>query len=58
MKDSALVETLKDPVEKAKYMERKAEWCEERRSGKRAKRRGEGDFDQQPWEGVRYFNIT
>lgn len=51
MKDSALADMLKDPTQKAKYMEKRAAWCEERRLGKRAKRRGEGDFAQQAWEG-------
>lgn len=34
---SALIEALKNPDTKAKFMSRRAAWCEDRRSGKRRK---------------------
>jgi len=34
---SALIAALKNPDTKAKFMSRRAAWCEDRRSGKRRK---------------------
>ena len=44
LREDALLEKLKDPKQKERYMERRAEWCRERRAGKRRLRKGASDL--------------
>lgn len=43
LSDSQLEKQLEGPAEKAKYMNKRHDWCEERKNGKR--RLPKGDFD-------------
>lgn len=48
LKDGKIQEMLNDPANKASYLEKRAAYCEQRKTGKRRKR-GAGDLNTHWW---------